>query len=423
MKQIFLTLILILAVLSNLAYSKDFKTNIYEYAKMVSDENKVKILVNADINSDDFTFYTYENEPIPKIEVFKKIVELQGLKLLKVDDFYFVYDPFSFSKRKNKKSNNKDNDFISMESYFGFDDNSTDNNATDEFETKENLYYVKLKNNSFNEINELLAINFDKNATYIAKDNSVAFTSTAKQYSEILEAINSFDEKKLNQVTFKIIILETNLDDLKDKGTNLNSLFKGVNRQDFNLFVNLITMPFTQETNILQSKKDGFYGVVSFLDKNKITEIKSSPILTAKNNTQVYFSNVTNIPYLVNQSSYTSSGTSNQNSYEYRDVGLKMWIKPVIIGNNVDFDLKLIFDNVVDDTSDLLPRTSKKELNSNYSLKRGNMLVLGGINQVNKIKYTSGIHILKDIWLLKYLFSMNTEKITNSVLTISIEVN
>ncbi|MFW5607805.1 MAG: hypothetical protein ACOCM0_09525 [Campylobacter hyointestinalis] len=50
------------------------------------------------------------------------------------------------------------------------------------------------------------------------------------------------------------------------------------------------------------------------------------------------------------------------------------------------------------------------------------MLVLSGINQENEITYTSGVPLLKDIWLLKYLFSTTKKEFVNSILTITIEV-
>ena len=80
----------------------------------------------------------------------------------------------------------------------------------------------------------------------------------------------------------------------------------------------------------------------------------------------------------------------------------------------------MIYDNLVNDNS-LTPITKKKELRSNYTLNKGDVLVLSGINQDVKFTYESGIPILKDIWLLKYLFSFEYTKEFTNVLTITIE--
>lgn len=72
--------------------------------------------------------------------------------------------------------------------------------------------------------------------------------------------------------------------------------------------------------------------------------------------------------------------------------------------------------------SNLTPVTSKKELKSSYTLKKGELLVLSGINKVTNTNYTSGIPYLKDIWFLGNLFKIQRKETNNSVLTLSIEV-
>ena len=69
----------------------------------------------------------------------------------------------------------------------------------------------------------------------------------------------------------------------------------------------------------------------------------------------------------------------------------------------------------------LTPITSKKELKSSYTLKRGDILILSGINKTTNVKQRNGIPILKDIFLLKYLFSIEQDQEVNSVVTLTIE--
>jgi hypothetical protein len=69
----------------------------------------------------------------------------------------------------------------------------------------------------------------------------------------------------------------------------------------------------------------------------------------------------------------------------------------------------------------LTPITSKKELKSSYTLKRGDILILSGINKTTNVKQRNGIPILKDIFLLQYLFSIEQDQEINSVVTLTIE--
>jgi len=143
--------------------------------------------------------------------------------------------------------------------------------------------------------------------------------------------------------------------------------------------------------------------VLSFLESNGVTKIVSSPFLTARSQTEVYFSSVQNIPYLVQNSQTSATQTTTQNSYEYKDVGLKIWITPIILDNSIDFSLHLIIEDMLSQDT-LTPITSKKELKSSYTLKRGDILIISGINKTTNVKQRNGIPILKDIFLLQYLF-------------------
>lgn len=389
---------------------KQHSLNIYNYADLVASYNKVNILVNGDLEASKYYFYSDKNNPIPTIEIFRKMVELKGLKLLKGDDFYFIYNPYNE---------------IASKDYIDFDDfikggGKVKFKESGYFKLSEKLRYIRLKNNSYEEVNKVLST-YEKNATFIAKDNAVSFRADDELYSQVLEVIEKFDDKKLNQVTFKVTIIETDLNHIRDLGSEINSLLKIADHSDLGFFINLISAPYKVTTNLIKDKKEKFYSVLNFLDTNNISSIKSAPFLTAKSNNKAFFSVVENVPYLVNKSSYNSNGVSSQNSYEYKDVGLKLSIRPIIFKDYVDLDLHLIYDNLIDSVS-LTPITKKKELKSNYTLNKGEILVLSGINQETEITYQSGVPFLKDIFLLKYIFGFESKKKLNSVLTITLEV-
>ena len=370
------------------------KSNLLEFANIAANTNKTQILISGSLKPDDYYFFTDQKQVNVTLSLFKKMVELQGLRFLKLDDFYFV---------DIDKSLNANSDF-----------NSTS------YEEPENLYYIKMQGNSFAELNAMLH-QYDKNATYIAQDNAAVIKATEKQYSEILSYLPNFDNKIVEQIRFKITILETDLSDLRKRGTEVNSLLKAVDSKDFRFFFNMITVPYIENSNVITQSVD-FYGVLNFLDKNSITKIKSSPFVVAKSNSEVFFSSVRTIPFLKNTSTFNQYSTQTQNTYDYKDVGLTLKLRPVVVGSNIDVDLDLTFENLLANSDKLTPSTSKKQLKSSYRLKRGEIIVLSGINQDIETKGRTGIPLLKDIWLLKYLFSTETTDLSNSILTITIEI-
>lgn len=389
-------LLIIAFLLALVLKAQIVKSNLLQFADLASVENKTQILISGSIVPDDYIFFTSSKNPKISLSLFKKMVELQGLRFLKLDDFYFI---------DNLTDNQK---------------NAVNNESLENPSINENLYYIKLFGNSFDELNSILSL-YEKNATYISQDNSAVFKASEKQFSEIISYLPNFDTKDKEQVSFKITILETEINVLKERGTEINSLLELSGHKDFKLFFNMLTVPYTQSSNVIK-KSNEFYGVLQLLDKNDITKIKASPFLVAKNNTQVNFSSVKNLPFLSNTSTYTQSAVQTQNTYEYRDVGLKLTLKPVIVSDMIDVDLNLIYENLLSTGDSLTPKTSKKELKSNYRLKKGEIIVLSGINQSTSIEVKKGIPILKDIPILQYIFSTKNKELSESILSISIEV-
>lgn len=390
MKRILLALVLSL----NLLLASEVKLNLLEFANLASVNSNTDILISDDINPNDFYFYTNKQTKI-SISLFRKAIEVKGLRLVRNSDFYYV---------ENK---------------------ALDNNGT--LTPKAKLRYLELKNNTFDDVSKIIKSTTDSNdfnstsskVEYIKSTNSVVFRANDDDYNDIIDFAQRSD-KRLEQVNFKLTILETNLNNVENIGTNLNSLADVVTRADFNYFVNLITMPYTAETNVVRDKKRGFYGVLNLLVKNDVTSVKQSPYLVAKNGTPVYFSSVKNIPYLKNTSTYSNASTTTQNTYDYRDVGLKVSITPTILKDHIDFDLDLVVEDILDETT-LTPQTSKKELKSNYSINKGEILVLSGINKETAYDYRNGIPLLKDIPIIQYLFSIKQKVIQKSVITLTIE--
>jgi bacterial type II and III secretion system protein len=372
-------LILTLCVIS-FSKAEMIYTDLVNFAQLASISNNIAIVTDDSIDGN-YYYFIYQHDTNLTLSMFRKMLESKGLFLYKKDNFYYITD---------KKLPDYD------------------------------LRRIDLSNYILEDVRRIMA-NFELNATYSTTSNSVFFRADDVAYEQIKQAVASID-KPLEQVQFKLTITETNLKDIKDRGTKLQSLLKPLNHGDLAYYINLITSPYTTNSNVVRNDSEGFFGVLNFLDTNGLTKIISSPFLTAKNHTEVNFSAVQNIPYLVQNSQTSATQTTTQNSYEYKDVGLKITLKPVILKDHVDFDLHLILEDLLSSSNTLTPTTSKKELKSSYSLKRGDILVLSGINKTTTQKQRNGIPILKDIFLLKYLFSVEQDQDINSVVTLTIQV-
>lgn len=378
-------LILSLLLVANSLFAEKIDLSLREFASMVATDHNVNILIQQSIEDEKIFFYLGDrNATKVPLSAFSKMLYLKGFNFKKADGFYFIEQIPAPEPEK----------------------------------PIENVFQtVALKNPVFADVQNLLNT-YEINASYIASNNSISFSAPPKRLNEILSAIRSVDVPQ-NQVQFKITVLETSMDALKDRGANVSAYLQTTNETS-KYFLNLITMPYTATTNVTDNSKSGFYGVLKFLDENGYTKIKNSPIVTARNQTEVSFSSVKNIPYKAGTSSYASSSTTSTTSYAYKDVGLKVIIKPIIIENMVNFDLTLTIEDLLDTTD--TPSTSKKELKSTYSLQRGDMLILSGINKETVSDSSYSVPVLRSIYLLGELFKYSSTSTATSILTMTIEV-
>ena len=64
------------------------KSNLLEFANIAANTNKTQILISGSLKPDDYYFFTDQKQVNVTLSLFKKMVELQGLRFLKMDDFY-----------------------------------------------------------------------------------------------------------------------------------------------------------------------------------------------------------------------------------------------------------------------------------------------------------------------------------------------
>lgn len=382
---------MILVLISNFLIleltAKQYKHNLLEYANLTAIHNKVDILISDEINPNDFYFFTDKEYPTVSLNLFKTMVESKDLLFSYRKGLYFIEKPKVV------------------------DNNTTDQNIT------EKLFSIKLETKSGYDIQNLLNL-YDINNTY-TKNNKIFFLTNNEKYKEIENVISEVDELP-KQIKLKITVIETNLNELKERGFEISGYVKTANSLYTQYYLNLITMPYNNTQNLIKFATRDYYGVVKYLNKNNFSQIRSSPILTAKNNTNVYFSSVQNIPYLKQSKEIKDNKTSNTNTYEYKDIGLKISIKPTILKEHIDIELHLILEDLLSDNS-LTPVTSKKEIRSSYLLKKGEILVLSGINKTTNYTDHFEIPLLSKIFLVGDLFKFDTKKQLETTLALSIE--
>lgn len=387
MKKLILTLVLLISL-----NAENIKLNLVDFVDLFRIKSNATFILNDKLK--DENIYIIYQKSLDKLSIndFEKILKSKKLKLLRFKNYYYI-------------------DYI---------DNEVDNFVK--------LRFIDLKHSSYETVKKIIELynsnlesknknnkNSVKIVDYIDTTNTIAFLCVDEDFYFLKDFIKKSD-KELKTATLKITISETNLNDLTSIGVKYKSLTKIINTIDLKTYLNLFSA--SADNTLISSKS--FYAFIDFLSEKNITNIKASPFLTIKNNVNTTFSIVENIPYLTKSEKIESTNKTESNSYTYKDVGLKIDIKPLILNNKIDFDLNISIEDIIDNNS-LTPKTTKKTLSGSYTLYKNQILILSGINKNTEYDTRVGIPLLKEIPILKYLFSAKTKHNLKTTLLITIE--
>lgn len=371
---------LFLALISNLK-AETIEMNLATFATYASEANNVNILIDDSLKNENFIFIINDTDSY-FLEAFRRAVNLKGLELIQTEKFYFV--------------------------------------------TKKELYTEDLKYRSiklnfvkFEDIANFLKVYEDRiKFEFISTSKTLLIYSKEKEYKSIYEMISSIDVLP-KQLKLKVTILDTNLEKLKELGSDSSS----INLQnDGNFFFNLVSYPFSVNNNVDSSKKDNFYTFLKYLNSTGTSEFVSNPVLTLSDEKETKFNVVTNVPYNMGTTTINDTNLRTSNTTEFRDVGLQITVMPHIYEDNqVYLDLELSVSNILSNT-DNLPTTSKKYIKQPFQLQVGKLFVLTGINKKELVTSYNEIPVLADIPFLGWFFKYDSKQETKNNLTVVFEI-
>ncbi len=394
MKQIIYSILLILALNSNIFASKSIslhnlnellEINLKDLTVEILTSNNLPFVIDKDINIDLVVFYRPENSQ--NIAFLSEVLSNNGFKLDLKNNIYYI-----------KKKDTKEDDLLF--------------NEVIETELLE-IQRIKLNYLNITDIESILKLD-DIQYSYLKNVNEIYLKTTTEKFNKISNLIKSIDTLPKQQ-KIKVSILETNLGKLKEYESLINATFS--NSQKF-LFDIILGSPLnlTNNSDVSQIKS-----VFSFLKTNNITNTITDTIINLENNEDFDLISSQNIPFLTTQNTLTELTTNEINRYEYRDVGLDLKLKPVITDDYLTIDLKFSFSQLLDSNNDR-PITTKKALNQKFSINKDKKyFLLSGINNFSKTNKNEKVPFLGDIPLLGNLFKNDYVNNTFTTTTILIE--
>jgi len=279
-------------------------------------------------------------------------------------------------------------------------------------------YFYKLKFDTFNDCEALLK-SLGVTYTYLSDLNGFMITTKNTKYNKIKLLLDETD-KKQSQVMLRLTILEFSDNTLKERGVQFGSIYKGISGS-VQTALNTIIAPITSNNPLLFGAD--FYSAIRLLNEDKLIKVKQNPFILAKHNQDFKFEAVQNIPYLVTTTKTEAANTSEQNSIEYKDVGLKINGKAFIHKDSISLNIDLVIEDLLNDsTSDTMPQTYKRVLKSNTNIAFGKVLLLSGLKRNKKTVNEWKIPLFSDIPYLGEIFKYHHNSNEQTEITIAIEV-
>lgn len=283
---------------------------------------------------------------------------------------------------------------------------------------------------------------------WLEGSNSLVFTGTSVSLAKIRELIDEIDTP-LRQVFIEMLILETTLDDSLEFGVNFGSRFKGSNTAGAQSFLsNANTLSGVLDAAAVENLTVG--GIDSVLDpstlvrdlgyrlgiigrnvthcglefstigalvkalhdKNKVEILMNPRLLVEDNATAEIFVGI-NTPFKT-QSIANDQGSIITNNVEFRDVGTRLKVTPLISNNDIiTLDILEEVSSVADtqaltgslSTSQLGPSTRTSKTTTRVHVPNKFFIVMSGMIQNEENRTRSQIPCLGGAPLIGGLFS------------------
>ncbi len=261
--------------------------------------------------------------------------------------------------------------------------------------------------------------------------NALIITAPEAIFSNLKAVVEKLDVRRA-QVLVEALIVEVSADKAAEFGiqwvgaTTANDISKGTNL--FGVFGNsssatnigIIAVKPAAAAAVASGLNFGLYKDKSLgllaraLEKEAGGNILSTPTLLTLDNEEAKISVGSNVPFATG--SYTTTNASSSSvspftTYERKDVGLTLKVKPQIsesgtVRLQISQEVSQLSPNAGSDTT--LATTDKRSIDSNVLVDDGQIIVLGGLIQNQMTEGEDSVPVLGDIPVLGHLFRYNT---------------
>ncbi len=373
-------LVLFVLLFSSLIADNFKNITLSDFTAIVADNSRFNIVVSSNIDKTISLSLPVLNFKDKKItfDLLKNILKYNNLAYSVSLNTVYIYDPLALSKKKVVIDN----------------------------------FIIRYNNLSKSDIDSFFKKLFPDIKYFISRGR-ILLISDFKTFKKIQTQILSLDKSFYSSVV-NVVVLSTNQDKLKNAGLDF-SILKFNPSYYLSILTSTVNMPSTLDSRFQ------FYSLLHLLQSKDISKILTSPQITLLDNKPSLLESTTNIPFLTSTTSTKDNITTTQNSYSYKDVGLKMYFTNVSVSkNSVQFDLEIFVQNILD--TSLTPKTTSKHIKTHCNLSKNSLFLLGGLNQTTTQNTIANVPIIEYVPIINKITEHTTVTNRKEVFSIVLSI-
>ena len=375
---------IILTVLLTVSLTaKDFKNiNLSDFVQILSQTTNKNIVMSDSIKKDFHIYlpsYDFKNKKI-SVKLLENILKINNLTSKTVDNVILIYKPEP-KKTKPKKEPKP---------------------------PKKTLHVIKYKYLNKDDIKTYLSSLYPGMKNTILKNRLLIYCDIDK-FNEINKQINSLDGS-FQQRNIQLTIISTLNSDSKDIGLDFKALHYDVSK-----YIELVTSKVSFNTTL--SNTTQFFAFINLMRDKGYTKLLDNPNITLSDKKDAIVESTQNIPYLTTSTSTKDSRTVTQNSYDYKDVGLKVnFTNVVITDSHIDVDLDIFIQSILNQS--ITPTIGSRHIQTHITLDKNSSIVLGGLNSKLNYKTTHNIPLIEYVPGINQLTKHDVTQVKDETFTI-----
>ncbi len=235
-------------------------------------------------------------------------------------------------------------------------------------------------------------------------NNSIYVRGKVKDVDNVASLIEEIDVVR-SQIQLSLWIIDVDMTEINEIGNNVKGIFKN---DLLNLSVNGGASIILDPTQTLS-----FVSEINFLEEEKKAKVLSRPILITQNNTPAVID--------TNETIYVRLLGDREVALQEITYGTILSVTPRVVsqsdpeGSEIEMMVEIEDGNQTSDLIDGIPNVRRSVVSTMGRIKNTQSLLLGGFVRKETVEQNLGIPILKNIPIVKHLFSMDMRK-TSSVM-------